>query len=97
KLVTGVQTCALPIYSRRNPPPSPGIGSLGADLTYDPAARAYRFAHIFRGDGFDAGARSPLLAPGLNVREGDLLLAINGVPLKAKIGRASGRERVGVT
>ena len=69
-------------YSRIRPAPSPGFGALGADLAYDPAARAYRIARIFRGDGFDAGARSPLLAPGLNVREGDYLLEINGAPLK---------------
>jgi tricorn protease len=70
-------------YSRRTPTPTPGMGFLGADLAYDPLGRAYKLARIFPGDGFDAGARSPLLAPGLKVKEGHYLLAINGSTLKA--------------
>src|SRR5262249_10976145 len=48
-------------YSRLKAGPSPGYGALGADLAYDPADKAYRFTRIFRGDGFNANARSPLL------------------------------------
>lgn len=70
-------------YSRRTAPPSPGFGALGADLAYDATNHAYRFTNIFAGDGFESSARSPLLVPGLNVKAGDYLLAINGTPLKA--------------
>jgi tricorn protease len=70
-------------YTRRQQLPSPGIGALGAELTYDSNSKAYKFARIFTGDGFDFTARSPLLAPGLKVKEGDYLLAINGQTLKA--------------
>ena len=70
-------------YSRFKPPTTPGMGTLGADLVFDPAAKAYRLARIFSGDGFDSDSRSPLLAPGLKVKEGDYLLTINGQPLRA--------------
>jgi tricorn protease len=69
--------------NRRTPPPSPGVASLGADLSYDKAANAYKITNILAGDGFDASARSPLLTPGLNVQEGDYLLSINGKALTA--------------
>ena len=68
---------------RLSPTPAPGVASLGADLAYDSIAKAYKFAHFLRGDGFDAAARSPLLTPGLGVSEGDYLLAIDGHTLRA--------------
>jgi tricorn protease len=67
---------------RNTNPPAPGVGSLGADLAYDQAARAYKFTHMLHGDGFDANSKSPLLAPGVAVSEGDYLLAINGTTLR---------------
>ena len=56
-------------------------GFLGADWKFDAEARGYRVARLVRGDPWDAEARSPLLGPGLDVRTGDLLVAINGQPL----------------
>lgn len=69
-------------YQRRTAPPSLGFGAIAADLTYDAANKAYQFRRIFKGDGFEANTRSPLLTPGLNLKEGDYLFAINGTPLK---------------
>jgi len=69
-------------YNRRTSPNSPAFGALGAELALDKDTKLYRFARIFDGDGFDGKARSPLLAPGLKVKEGVYLLAINGVTLK---------------
>ena len=69
-------------YNRRTPSKSPVVGALGANLALEPTTKLYRFTRLFDGDGFDADARSPLLAPGLKVKEGDYLLAINGVTLK---------------
>ena len=37
-----------------------------------------------RGGPWDAGVRSPLDEPGVNVKEGDYVLAVNGVPLDTK-------------
>jgi tricorn protease len=53
-------------------------GFLGADLQFDGEAGQWRFASIISGDSWDAKADSPLNEPGLNVAEGDSLLAVNG-------------------
>jgi tricorn protease len=53
-------------------------GCLGVDWAYDAQAQRYRIAHIVRGDPSDLEATSPLTQPGLNVMEGDAVLAING-------------------
>ena len=56
---------------------------LGADWTLDPASGRYRFATIYPGDNTRDDYRSPLAQPGLNVKPGDYLLAVNGVELHA--------------
>lgn len=58
-------------------------GLLGVDYELDHATGIYRFKKIYPGENWDAQARSPLTEPGLNVKEGDYLLAVNGRPLKA--------------
>ena len=52
-------------------------GLLGADLAREGAA--YRIARLYRGDEADDLA-APLLAPGVNLREGQYILAVNGLP-----------------
>ena len=59
------------------------VGLLGADYEADAATGIYRIAKIYRGENWDAHARSPLTEPGVNVKEGDYLIAINGRALKA--------------
>src|SRR5690606_10765664 len=59
--------------------PSRGVGMLGAD--WELADGAYRIRRIVRGGPWDADARAPLAEPGAGVREGDYVLAVNGVPL----------------
>jgi tricorn protease len=58
-------------------------GLLGADLALDAASGRYRIAHIYPGDNTRDEYRSPLSQPGLDVKAGDYLQAINGVELKA--------------
>lgn len=58
--------------------PSYPTGFLGANLTYDHEAGVYRIGHIVQGAPGETRAFSPLLAPGVQVKEGDALLAING-------------------
>jgi tricorn protease len=60
------------------PQPDYGQGHLGADLAYDAAAGGYRITHVVRGDSWSPDADSPLNAPGINVRPGDILTAIGG-------------------
>jgi tricorn protease len=57
------------------------LGLLGAEFSRDPASRAYRVDRILPGENWDKKTRSPLRDIGLNVKEGDYLLAINGMPL----------------
>jgi tricorn protease len=59
------------------------VGLLGVDYELDPVSGFYRFKKIYSGENWDAGSRSPLTEPGVNVKEGDFLLAINGRPLRA--------------
>jgi tricorn protease len=60
-------------------------GFLGADWTFDTSANAYRIAHIARGDTWDPDVSSPLIGPGVNLSEGDFILAINGQPLGPEV------------
>ncbi len=66
-----------------NPPPvalaRTPMGFLGADFA--PEGDAAKIVKLYRGDGF-AGNRSPLLEPGLKVKEGDYILAIAGQPVR---------------
>ncbi|WP_397562383.1 PDZ domain-containing protein [Spongiactinospora sp. 9N601] len=54
-------------------------GKLGVDWTYDDGV--YRIAAIVDGDPWDAEATSPLNRPGINLRPGDAVLAVNGQPV----------------
>ncbi len=76
-------------------------GLLGVDFGLDAASGRYTFAHIYAGDNTRADYRSPLTQPGLNVREGDYLLAVDGRELKAPVdpyslfvGKAEGTVRL---
>jgi tricorn protease len=59
--------------------PSVSVGMLGCDFALD--GGAYRIARIVEGAPWDSDARGPLSQAGVNVKEGDYLLAVNGVPL----------------
>ncbi len=54
------------------------MGRLGADLAYDAKAGAWKVTRIPQGDCWEPKAASPLASPGLGVREGSLIHAING-------------------
>ncbi|MFI6482871.1 S41 family peptidase [Nonomuraea sp. NPDC050663] len=58
------------------PLPTGRQGKLGADLVRD--GDAWRVGRILPGESSDHSARSPLLAPGVAVREGDEIVAVNG-------------------
>ena len=57
------------------------VGLLGADLVAD--AGRYRIARIYTGESWNPTLRAPLAAPGVDVAEGDYLLAVNGRELTA--------------
>jgi len=60
------------------PGPNYRQGFLGVDWEFDRDASAFRIAHIARGDTWDPEAASPLTGPGIDLHEGDYVLAING-------------------
>lgn len=53
-------------------------GLLGAELVADEAAGRYRIADIYRGENWTPSRRSPLTEQGVDVKEGDYLISING-------------------
>ncbi len=53
-------------------------GFLGADLEYRARTKSWHVVRIPHGDVWDERQSSPLSAPGLDVREGDRLVAIDG-------------------
>jgi len=61
--------------------PQKNVGLLGAD--FEIANGFYRLKKIFRGDNSSNGTRSPLTEPGISVKEGEYLLAVNDKPLRA--------------
>lgn len=67
------------------PEPEYDQGYLGADFVYDAGAECWRFAHIAQGDPWDEKSDSPLNGPGINVRPGDKLIAINGRKLSRAV------------
>ena len=71
------------------------LGLLGAELSRDPATRAYRIDRILPGENWDKKTRSPLTDIGVNVKPGDYILAINGTPVStfAKPLRRAHRHR----
>jgi len=66
--------------SRSEPESVPG-GLLGAD--YEIANGRYRFAKVYGGLNWNPDLRSPLTEPGVDVHEGEYLLAVDGRELTA--------------
>ena len=58
------------------------LGLLGAELTRDPQSRAYRIDRILHGENWVEAERSPLTEIGVNVSEGDYILAVDGKPVR---------------
>lgn len=64
-------------------PDRPPVALPGARFAFDQAAGRYRIAKIFRGHNEEPKYRAPLAAIGVDVAEGDYVLAIDGEPLEA--------------
>ncbi len=57
------------------------VGMLGAD--FEAQGGFYRIAKIYPGENWNEATRSPLTEPGLKVKKGDYLVAVNGREIKA--------------
>jgi tricorn protease len=62
--------------------PQRSVGMLGVD--WELANGAYRIKRIVRGGPWDTSVRSPLDEPGVMIKQGDYVLAVNGVPIDTK-------------
>ena len=54
-----------------------GVGLLGVDFTFE--NNAYRIEKILSGADYDTDVRSPLNDPGVDISEGDYILAVNNI------------------
>jgi len=59
------------------------VGLLGADYKIDNGK--YRIVRIYNGENWNSTLRAPLSAPGIDIREGDYLLAVNGEELNSDV------------
>ena len=72
------------------------VGLLGCDIELSNGN--YRIKKIFNGERWNPNLKAPLAQPGINVNEGDYILAINGTKLSAAVNpyslleQTSGRE-----
>jgi tricorn protease len=78
-------------HAYESPPPRPVdpgrvLGHLGADL--ERVGDEWRVARVLPGETSVRGARPPLSAPGVAVRAGDVLLAVDGRPVDPRLGPA---------
>jgi len=55
------------------------VGLLGADFVIE--NNTVRIKKIYKGESWNPNLRAPLCQPGLNIKEGDYLLAVNGTPI----------------
>ncbi|HXH28126.1 MAG TPA: PDZ domain-containing protein [Candidatus Polarisedimenticolia bacterium] len=83
--------------------PKVAAGLLGADYDLDPRSGLYRFARIYRARDWSSPVAAPLGEPGIDVREGDYLLAVNDRPVRspqnvyaAFVGTADTQTRITV-
>jgi tricorn protease len=66
-------------------PPRVLTGLLGARLEQDPATKYVKIAKILKGAHWDKTLRSPLTEPGVNVKEGEYIIAVDGRPTNEMI------------
>jgi tricorn protease len=62
-------------------PPKIKVGMLGARFERDAATGSCRIVRILKGQNWDPARRSPLTEVGVNVKEGEYVVAVNGTPL----------------
>jgi tricorn protease len=75
-------------------------GTLACDTRWNESKGGYEIVHLVRGEPGDIGRRSPLLAPGLGLAEGDSILKVGTTPLRrdlplgAQLANRAGEEIV---
>ncbi len=79
----GELTCGHVFVGGGDLPQAPRVrgGLLGADYAIENGR--YRFARVFDGENWNPQLRAPLTQPGVNVKAGEYLIAVNGREVKA--------------
>ena len=82
QMVGELSTLHMYVYGgdHRRGPDQVDPASLGARFARDERAGGFRIEHIFRTDPHEPAKLGPLAKPELDVRVGDVVLAVNGVP-----------------
>ncbi len=65
--------------------PNYSIGLLGCDFVFDAKSGGYKITHILNGDNWHPQYASPLKRPGVNVKKGDIITAINNIKLSKSV------------
>ncbi|HRP01127.1 MAG TPA: PDZ domain-containing protein [Candidatus Kapabacteria bacterium] len=65
------------------------IASLAADYEYDTKSGYYKITKIYEGMNWETDMRSPFTEPGMNVKVGDYIIKIDGVPLTQSLTPSS--------
>ncbi len=71
-----------------NPPAAWYQGQLGADLAWSAKKKRWVVRSIPQGDSWERKATSPLTQPGVGIKVGDEILAVNGTKCSAKVSPA---------
>ncbi|HSO23853.1 MAG TPA: S41 family peptidase, partial [Chondromyces sp.] len=66
------------VGDRRRSAAEVNVGMLGADWSLDPESGRWLIEKIYRVPDWSRGVVPPLVGPGIDVREGDALVAVNG-------------------
>ncbi len=61
------------------------LGLLGAELEQDPITKHYKIKRILKGANWNKALRSPLTEIGVDVEEGEYIVAVNGRPTKEMV------------
>lgn len=70
------------------PGPFYSQGYLGAEYAFSPEQGGWLVTRVLQGDPWDTNGDSPFNEPGSNLHTGDILLAINGLPLSRSVSPA---------
>ncbi len=82
EMLSNINVLHLYVAGGKHPDiPTVHVGLLGADYKIENGR--YRFAKIFNGENWNPQLHAPLTQPGVNVKEGEYLVAVNGRNLTA--------------
>ena len=59
------------------------VGLLGADYSVEDGG--YKIEKIYTGENWNPNLRAPLTGPGIDIKEGEFIVAVNGVPITSDV------------